>query len=517
MKKRVFCLLLCMLTAANCMPAYALTQDSNVTFTVGGMKLAEDMSGYNVDGKNYMPLRAFFEMLGGDVDYNEDKKTAKVVLDDMRIIIDTDKMTSELNGEKVDLDLKLFNGRVYLPVRLLGETLGFVVNWDPETRNIDIKKADSEYVLFDTKAYVDENTRVLTFEEAKALAEKRSSNIKNIKDNVDYLKDTRDTLSETLTAVDKTYGTLSQMLIATLQQAGDALAVEMQLQTAIDTSIELARNMKNVDVQSSLLKVNEQMVKDGVELTLVSQICAIKGTEAQMQLLESSIAIGAEGVENTRLKNELGYASDVELKKAILAQEELEKNYDLLTESLATQKEALNYTLGLDAKDKVYVIYDQPVKDYSDFNVDKFISKQLITAPSIKILEGDVTIAEYAKRTNPALINESSKSVRNKMNTAARALSDGKDNLEKTIRASYHQIQQLVLKDKQLRLDVEQAVTDYNSAVVSYNAGLATAFTVKQARLGVLNAEKALEDNRINYILLTESFEKSYLSAMNGK
>ena len=169
MKKRVSCLLLCMLTAANCMPAYALTQDSNVTFTVGGMKLAEDMSGYNVDGKNYMPLRAFFEMLGGDVDYNEDKKTAKVVLDDMRIIIDTDKMTSELNGEKVDLDLKLFNGRVYLPVRLLGETLGFVVKWDEETGNIDIKKADSDYVLFDTRAYVDEDTRIITFEEAKAL------------------------------------------------------------------------------------------------------------------------------------------------------------------------------------------------------------------------------------------------------------------------------------------------------------------------------------------------------------
>ena len=515
MKKRISCLVLCTLIAANCAPVYALTQDSNVTFTLGGMKLSEDMSGYNEDGKNYMPLRPFFEMLGGKVDYNEEKKIAKVELDDMRIIIDTDKMTSRLNDEDTDLDLKLFNGRVYLPVRLLGETLGFVVNWDPETRNIDIKKDGSSYVLLDTKAYVDEDTRILTFEEAKNLAEKKNSSIKNINDNTDYLKDTRDTLSETLTAGDKTYGTLSQMLIATLQQAGDALAVETQLQTAIETSVELARNMKNVDVQSSLLKVNEQMVKDGVELTLVSQICAIKGTETQMQLLENSIAIGAEGVENTRLKNELGYASDVELKKAILNQEELEKNYDLLKESLATQKEALNYTLGLDAKEKVYVIYDEPVKDYADFKLDNFITKQLINAPSIKILEGDVTIAEYAQRTNPALINESSKTVRNKMNTAARALADGKDNLEKTIRANYHQIQQLVLKDKQLKLDVEQAITDYNSAVVSYNAGMATAYTVKQARLGVLNAEKAVEDNRINYVLLTESFEKSYLSAMS--
>ena len=54
-------------------------------------------------------------------------------------------------------------------------------------------------------------------------------------------------------------------------------------------------------------------------------------------------------------------------------------------------------------------------------------------------------------------------------------------------------------------------MTDYNSAVVSYNAGLATAFTVKQARLGVLNAEKALEDNKLSYIMLTATFDKPYL------
>ena len=513
MKRRVSCLLLCILTAANCMPAYALTQESNVTFSTGGMKLMEEMSGYNVDGKNYMPLRAFFEMLGGEVDYNEDKKTAKVVLGDLRIIIDTDNMTSQINGEPADLDLQMFDGRVYLPVRLLGETLGFVVKWDEETKNIDIKKGDSDYILLNTKDNIDEDTRIITFEEARELAQKKSSNIKNINDNVDYLKDTRDNLGQTLTSVDKTYGTLSQMLIDTLNQAGDALAVETQLQSAIDSSVELARSMKNVDVQSSLLKVNEQMVKDGIDLTLVSQVSAIKGTEIQMQLLEESIKLGKEDVENTRLKNELGYASDVDLKKAELKQEENEKNYDLLVESLKTQKEALNYTLGLNADEKVYIVYDAPVKDYSDFKLDLFISRQLNGAPSIKVLEGDVTIAEYAKRTNPALINESSKSVRNKLNTASRALEDGKEKLEKTIRANYHQIQQLVLKDKQLRLDVEQAVTDYNSAVVSYNAGLATAYTVKQARLGVLNAEKAVEDNRINYNLLTESFEKSYLSA----
>ena len=127
------------------------------------------------------------------------------------------------------------------------------------------------------------------------------------------------------------------------------------------------------------------------------------------------------------------------------------------------------------------------------------------------MLQGNVDIAEYAQRTNIALVNESKKGVRNDYNTAARALEDGRDTLEKNIRSTYHNIQQLALKDKQLKLDVEQAVTDYNSAVSSYNAGMATEFQVKQARLGVLNAEKAVEDNKLNYIMLTATFEKPYL------
>ena len=511
MKKRISCLLMCVLTAVGSVPAYALSQESNVTFTVGGMKLAGDMTAVNIDGKNYLPMRAIFEMLGGEVDWNSDSSTAKADIDTMRVIINADDMMATVNGEDTDLDIRRINGSIYLPVRLLGETLGFRVNWDPETRNIDIMRADSDYVLLDTNIGVDEDTRVLTFEEAKALAEKKNSNIKNIQDSIDYMKEARDTLGRTMVAVDAAYGTISAMLIDTVQQADTALAVEMQLQTNIETGVELARNMKNIDIQTSLTKVIEQMIKDGLEIALVSQITAIKGSEIQMQLLEQSIAIGAEGVENTRLKNELGYASDVELKKAELAQEELEKNRDLLEESIKNQKEALNMSLGLPASEKIYIVYDAQVKDYSDFNLEKFIAKQKLTAPSIKVLQGNVDIAEYAMRTNPALINESKKSVRNSLNTAARALDDGKESLEKNIRSTYHNIQQLALKDKQLKLDVEQAVTDYNSAVVSYNAGLATAFTVKQARLGVLNAEKALEDNKLSYIMLTATFDKPYL------
>ena len=513
MKKRISCLLLTVLTAASCVPcvsAYAGEPVRNdVSFTLGGMKTAAQDEIYNIDGKNYLPMRAMFELLGGEVDWNKYKNEAKVTLGDMRLVIKEDG-SATLNGEAVDIDAQRIDGSIYLPVRLMGESLGFVVKWDPEERNIDIKKGDSDYILLDLKADIDEDTRIISFEEAKKLAEKKSSTLKNIEDSVGYMKDSRDSLSQTVTALDKASGSL-EMVLLTIQDAEAALQVQSQLQESISGLVSAARAMKKIDVQQSLTKVNEEMVRDGIEITLLSQTNAIKGTEISIQLLEQSLALNAEGLENTKLKNSLGYASDVEVKKAELAQDELEKNLSLLYESLATQKEALNFTLGLNATDKVYVECDKEISDLSGFDLETFIIKQRAAAPSIKVLEGNVTVAEYATRTTDALVTESRKGVQNDLNTAERALKDGKDTLEKNIRSAYHQIQQLALKDKQLKLDVEQAILDYNSAVVSYNAGMATEFTVKQARLGVLNAEKAVEDNKRSYIMLSETFEKPYL------
>ncbi|MBQ9604181.1 MAG: copper amine oxidase N-terminal domain-containing protein, partial [Firmicutes bacterium] len=361
MKRRISCLLLTALTAASsvpCVSAYAGEPVRNdVSFTIGGMKTADQDEIYNIDGKNYLPLRAMFELLGGEVDWNKYKNEAKVTLDDMSLVIKEDGRAT-LNGEAVDIDAQRINGSIYLPVRLMGESLGFVVKWDAEERNIDIKKADSDYILLDLKADIDDDTRVLTFEEAQDLAEKKSSTLKNIEDSVDYMKDSRDSLSQTMTALDRASGSL-EMVLSTIKDADAALQVQSQLQESISGLVSAARAMKQIDVQQSLTKVNEEMVRDGLEITLLSQINAIKGTEISIQLLEQSVAIGAEGLDNTKLKNSLGYASDVEVKKAELSQEELEKNLALLNESLATQKEALNFTLGLNAKDKVYVECDK--------------------------------------------------------------------------------------------------------------------------------------------------------------
>ncbi len=509
MKKRISCIILCGLFLT--VPVYARTEKSNVTFSTGGMMITGENSAYNIDGKNYLPLRAIFEMLGGTVDWNKYKNEAKISIDGKNIVIDANTMTAVVDGEEKDLDIQRIGNRLYLPVRLMSETLGYDVNWDEVTRNIDIREKDSEYILLDTKPIITDKTRVLTFDEAKELAENRSSALKNIDDSVDVLDDTRKNLNDSITALDRAYNTLSDTLLGSLDNADAVLNIEMQLQEASENGITLARSMKQIDVQQSLTKVNEEMARDGIEITLLSQVNAIKGSEIQLKLLEQSVELGAENLENLKLKNSLGYASDVELKKAQLEQDELEKNINLLEESIASQKEALNKTLGLEPDEDVYVVYDKEVSDLSDFKLEVFITKQRESAPSIKILEGDVTIADYSVRTNPGLATESKKTARSSLATASRALSDGKDNIENNIRSAYHQLQQLALQDKQLKLAVEEAITDYNSAVVSYNAGMATEFTVKQARLGVLNAEKAVEDNKLNYIMLYATFEKPYL------
>ena len=83
--------------------------------------------------------------------------------------------------------------------------------------------------------------------------------------------------------------------------------------------------------------------------------------------------------------------------------------------------------------------------------------------------------------------------------------------MEQNIRTAYNNIKQLEENNKSLLRAVEQAKDDYNSVVASYNAGMSTEYEVNQAKLGILSAEKDVEDNAANYDLLTFTFEKPYL------
>ena len=83
------------------------------------------------------------------------------------------------------------------------------------------------------------------------------------------------------------------------------------------------------------------------------------------------------------------------------------------------------------------------------------------------------------------------------------------------IRNAYNSIKQLEEQNKAKKAAVDKAIETYNSVVVSYQAGMATAYQVSQAKMGILNAEIAVEQNALDYDMLVFTFERPYMLSSN--
>lgn len=487
---------------------------SGANILVDGLRQTASSNIINVEGYNLLELRAVFEMLGADVSWNQYKMEATAVKDDMTVVVNMNDKTVKVNDKYVDMpaQCQMVEGKVYVPVRCIAEAMDCKVDWDSMTQSIKITTVDkNEYVLLNTESGVDESTTVYTFEEAYEMALKDSSSLKSLEDSVLYLEDLKDQLVDNLDYLDTMDFFLNSTILDPETTIADRTAKELSLQANMESIITVARSIQSVDQQHILHDTNKEMIEDGVEISLINKLNNIKQLETQISLLSESVELGKVNIENLTLKNELGYASDYELETAKTTQKNNEASLETLKLSLKTGKESLNVFLGLPATSNISVTYNEEMKALEDFKLEPFIMKQRESAPNIKVLKSQLEIARYNNNTNPVMSNELSSSTRNDLKTADRALADGQDQIEENIRTAYNNINQLIQQDKSLRLKVEQAKADYNSVVVSYQAGMATELQVKQAKLGIVSAEKAVDDNMMQYNTLVFMLEKPYL------
>lgn len=113
-------------------------------------------------GTTYLPLRAIGELMGKNVDWNRDTKTATLsgvrtggavagtpdtaaqaqdisaeIRDDFTVVVDgTVRSFADVNGAAVYP--LLYGGSTYLPLRAIGELMGRSVTWDGQTRTVTL-------------------------------------------------------------------------------------------------------------------------------------------------------------------------------------------------------------------------------------------------------------------------------------------------------------------------------------------------------------------------------------------
>lgn len=488
---------------------------AQVSFAVDGLEEADVGDTINRAGYNMLGMRQVFEMLGADVDWNSVKRCVTATKDGKEVVLYVDTNKAYVDDKEVTLPIgcEIVDGHIYVPVRFVSEAFGYDISWDANTHKVSINTGDNKYVLLDTTPDITNDTIVLSYDEALQMAIDKSSTLKDIDESVAYLDELRSDLGDLIWSLDRQLSQINSNIFNLSQQTNDILAAQLSMQENIGNTIEAARNIKNVEIQKKMVSVNEEMVKDGLEVALRSYVNNINTTQTQIDLLEASVELGKENISNLELKNSLGYESDYDLQTAKNEQSNNESSLEMLKLNLANDKQALKSFLGIDASKDVYVENEVTFDALADVDLEHYILRKRELDPSITTLKNTVTLAEYKERTNAAYDSESTISVRNELNTAKRNLTDGQDTLEKNIRTAYNNIKQLEENNQKLLTSVEQAKATYNSVVASYKSGMATAYQVKQAKLGILSAEKDVEDNALNYDLLTYTFEHPYLLA----
>ncbi|MDR7871319.1 MAG: stalk domain-containing protein [Tissierellaceae bacterium] len=93
------------------------------------------------NGRTFLPIRAVIESMGGEVEWSESNKRVTIRLDDSVILLWIGDNTAKVNGVNKETDVAPYisnSGRTMLPLRFIVENLDCEVNWDGKTETVTI-------------------------------------------------------------------------------------------------------------------------------------------------------------------------------------------------------------------------------------------------------------------------------------------------------------------------------------------------------------------------------------------
>jgi len=111
-----------------------------ISVFVDGIRLDLEVPPYLLDGRTLVPLRAIFEALGASVAWDPEYQIINATKDGTHVLlmIGSNRMFRDGVTSLIDVAPLIADGRTLVPTRLIAESFGATVNWDPETRTVNI-------------------------------------------------------------------------------------------------------------------------------------------------------------------------------------------------------------------------------------------------------------------------------------------------------------------------------------------------------------------------------------------
>jgi len=151
---------------AEILVAQAGPEEQDIRVQVDGRYLSFDVPPMIEEGRTLVPLRALFEALGAQVQWNGETQTVTAVKGDVTVRLTVGSNVAYVNDRPVTLDVpaKIVRGRTLVPVRFVSETLGAQVAWDAATRLVSVTtpagevkvQVDGKYLTFDVPPMIEQ-------------------------------------------------------------------------------------------------------------------------------------------------------------------------------------------------------------------------------------------------------------------------------------------------------------------------------------------------------------------------
>ncbi len=98
------------------------------------------------DGRTLIPVKALSEAFGAEVKWISAERKVIITKGDIEIVLQLDSNKIYVNGveKTIDVPAASINSRTVVPMRFIVEQLGLIVNWDSDSKDIEIEEPTTD-------------------------------------------------------------------------------------------------------------------------------------------------------------------------------------------------------------------------------------------------------------------------------------------------------------------------------------------------------------------------------------
>lgn len=125
-------------------------EEKTVTVKVDGIVLTiEDQQPIIENNRTLVPLRAIFEALEAEVNWDDETRTVTAAKGENSMEMTIGASSYKVNGEEKELDVpaRIVNNRTLVPLRVVAESLDCTADWNEEKYTVDVSTPEHQAVV----------------------------------------------------------------------------------------------------------------------------------------------------------------------------------------------------------------------------------------------------------------------------------------------------------------------------------------------------------------------------------